>query len=529
MSSSPVPRAIARAAWIASGAAIVLSVVTLARVPIPWLDENYIASAAYAIALGRPGIPSILPPGPSYTPLSDAYGPVFFRVTALSIHLLGLSAFAVRLICAAGAVAAAAAAAWLTRRAGAARGWPALAFALVTLSPEIGTTSANGRMDTFAIALEVTAFVAIIVALERPERSSAVFASLAAGVCLLLAALTTPRTFPLVAATFAVLVALPLLRRFRAASATALLCSGAVVMAGCLLWVHHLGFTPIGWVLWHLRSTQVDPQTRLLAGARRDWNLDVRNSITPAVTVAALLVIAGLHIWNRRRTNRWRLLVPIPLLALWAACVLNAAFHFEFTNHVFLSSSYFVVPLFVTTIAASVVAGERAVASRTVLALWLAVAVLFAAGRAAKYVAVWQTWDYRDPAPLTRFIERWVPRGSLVFGYDQYYFYAVENAGSTFRAWTPKPATLAPLMFPDAFDASHRPTAAATRRFLLWPTRGPLGAVPKSFACALPQVVATFSISTVNRVGVERIGGFDAGLHGYPDTVLYEVPDDCRP
>src|SRR5438270_12454512 len=120
-------------------------------------------------------------------------------------------------------------------------------------------------MDTFAIALEVTAFVAIIVALERPERSSAVFASLAAGICLLLAALTTPRTFPLVAATFAVLVALPLLRRFRAASATALLCSGAVVAAGCLFWVYHPGLTRIGWVLCPFRCPQVGPQSRLLA------------------------------------------------------------------------------------------------------------------------------------------------------------------------------------------------------------------------------------------------------------------------
>ena len=529
MSSSPVPRAIVRAAWIASAAAVVLSVGSLTRVPIPWLDENYFASAAYAIALGRPGIPSILPPGPSYTPLSDAYGPVFFWVTALSIRLLGLSAFAVRLICAAGAVAAAAAAAWLLRRAGAAAGWPALAFALVTLSPEIGTTSANGRMDTFAIALEIAAFVALIVALERRERSSAVFVSLAAGFCLLLAALTTPRTFPLLAATFAVLVALLLLRRFRAASATVLLCSGAVVAAGGLLWVRHLGSTPIRWMLWHLRSTQVDPQTRLVAGVTRDWNLDLRNSVTPAVTIVALLVIVVLHIWSWRRTNRLRLLVPIPLLALCAACLLNAAFHFEFTNHVFLSSSYFVVPMFVTTIAASVVAGDRASAPRTVLALWVTVAVLFAAGRAAKYVEVRQTWDYRDPVPLVQFIERWVPRGSLVFGYDQYYFYAVEKAGSTFRAWTPKPATLAPLMFGDAFDASRRPTTATTRRYLLWPTRGPLGGVPKTFACALPHVVATFSISTYTRVGVERLGGFDAGLHGYPDTVLYEIPDDCRP
>jgi hypothetical protein len=30
-------------------------------------------------------------------------------------------------------------------------------------------------------------------------------------------------------------------------------------------------------------------------------------------------------------------------------------------------------------------------------------------------------------------------------------------------------------------------------------------------------------------MGVERLGGFIASLHGYPDTVLYQLPADCHP
>jgi hypothetical protein len=55
------------------------------------------------------------------------------------------------------------------------------------------------------------------------------------------------------------------------------------------------------------------------------------------------------------------------------------------------------------------------------------------------------------------------------------------------------------------------------------------GPVPAAFACAVPHVVARFSESATQETGIERIGGFIASLHGYPETMLYRLPTDCHP
>ncbi len=72
---------------------------------------------------------------------------------------------------------------------------------------------------------------------------------------------------------------------------------------------------------------------------------------------------------------------------------------------------------------------------RPMLAFWLVAALCFAGVRTLKYIEVWQTWELRDPKLMQDFVEQWVPRGSIVFGDDQYYFYAVEDAGSTYRTF----------------------------------------------------------------------------------------------
>jgi hypothetical protein len=69
----------------------------------------------------------------------------------------------------------------------------------------------------------------------------------------------------------------------------------------------------------------------------------------------------------------------------------------------------------------------------------------------------------------------------------------------------------------------------ADRRYFVWPVNGLPGAVPASFACVVPHEVARFSESDTAPTGVEHFGGFIAALHGYPDTVLYQLPPDCHP
>jgi hypothetical protein len=141
-----------------------------------------------------------------------------------------------------------------------------------------------------------------------------------------------------------------------------------------------------------------------------------------------------------------------------------------------------------------------------------------------------QTWRSRDPAPLQQFVERWVPPGSLVFGYDQYYYYAVQNAGSTFRTWTPTPFPPAAFGRPSGIRVEGDPSPAlADKRFLLWPVDGLPGPVPPSFACAVPQIVGRFRMSDAGPTGIEHVGGFVPALHGYPDSMLYRLPADCHP
>ena len=188
------------------------------------------------------------------------------------------------------------------------------------------------------------------------------------------------------------------------------------------------------------------------------------------------------------------------------------------------------LPLFAVVFAATVYVGRRSEYPQIVLLFWLAVAALFGAARIVKYVEVVQTWRYRDPASLQQFVERWVPAGSLVFGYDQYYYYAVQNAGSTFRSWTPTPFPPAAFGRPVGISVEGTPSPAlADKRFLLWPINGEPGPVPASFECAAPHVVARFSVTDARPTGVEQLGGFISSLHGYPDSALYRLPADCHP
>jgi len=479
------------------------------------------ASAADSIAQGGNGVPTALPPGPWYAPFPYVYGPVFFYLSGIFIRLLGLSATSVRLACVVGAGVLAISSALLVRAAGGSARWSVLACAVMTLTPEVGTIATNGRMDALAIAMEIAGMAAGAAAFGAGDRRSGGSLGAAAGAFWLLAMLTSPRALPLLGGVAVGGVWLLIDRRSRALALTVTISAAAVFLAGGLLWLHHMGVTPVEWALTYLRSSRSDPQNVLLRGQARVWGLDARNTLTPAVIIAA----AGLLLlWRQRRS------LPPAVIALLVACLVNVGVMFTVANHVFISSSYFVLPLFAVVLTATVIVGRSPGRSRIALSFWLAVAALLGAARVVKYIEVVQTWRDRDPAPLQQFVQRSVPPGSLVFGYDQYYYYAVQHAGSTFRSWTPTPFPPVAFGRPSGISVEGEPSPAlADRRFLLWPVKGLPGPVPASFACATPHVVARFSISDAQATGVERIGGFIPALHGYPDTVLYRLPADCHP
>ena len=158
MTSRPAYESVLIVALVALAAiTAVWTVVAIERSPIVWSDETYIASAAYSVSLGDGGIPTVLPPGPWNRPFPRAYGPVFFKLAALSIDLFGIRPIGVRMVSLAGALMLAGSAFLLVRAFDGTQLWAWFAAAMVWLSPDIGSLATNGRMDTWAAAASCSA------------------------------------------------------------------------------------------------------------------------------------------------------------------------------------------------------------------------------------------------------------------------------------------------------------------------------------------------------------------------------------
>ena len=363
-------------------------------------------------------MPSALPPGPWYAPFPHIYGPLFFNLSAAFIRFFGLSAVTVRIVCVLGAALLVAATAWLMRSAGLGPRWTAIGCAVMTLTPELGTIATNGRMDTLAIALEIAAMAAFVAALRSEDHGDGIRWGAVAGGLWLLALLTQVRALPLLAGMGVGGLVLLFSRATRRPAFVAGTCAVAVFLLGGLWWTYHLGLTPVEWALTYLRSSRGDAQNLALAGQPRVWGLELRNMMTPLAILAAGTGTAWM-LWRRTSAMSEQAPTLSPLVAILIASIVNVAFIFSVANHVFTSSSYFVLPLLAAVLAVSVAAGERGGRPQAIVGFWIAVAVLFGAARTMKYVEVWQTWPYRDPAPLHQFVAQHVPSGSLVFGYDQ--------------------------------------------------------------------------------------------------------------
>jgi hypothetical protein len=499
-------------------------VVSIPRVPVPWVDEINFVSAAASLARGGSGVPTLLPPGVPYTPFQHAYGPVFFWLTALTIKAIGLQPIAIRLWSVAGAIAAAVAAGAVARAAGAARGWPAAVALLFVLTPELGTIATSGRMDALADAFGLGAMAAMIAALQASSKRTQIAAAVAFGALATGASMTTPRTLPWLVYLFALMLPLVATHRWRTRSLVVITAAAAVVLIVWTVWTSHIGMTPLGWLQWQQQASATDPFNRIVPGTPQVFALEVRNLVTPVVTGLAIVALVAVL----ARDARWRRIPPALFVAI-GATVLNTVTALVFTNRVFVFSSYFVLPMFVAVAAAwAVVASTDAVVRRVVLVAGTAVALLFAAGRVAKDVNIWQTWSYRDPAPLQVFVDRSIPRGSIVYAYEQYYFYAVEAAGAQYRDYTRRPDGLAPVFYgPGWATAPEAADPPGAHRLLLWPVDSPAGPVPSNYACAIPHEIARFSARNTSATGVERLGAFDAALHGYPDARLFELPPGC--
>jgi hypothetical protein len=519
------PTALRRLAWGVGILILLADMAIISRVPIPWLDEVYLVSVANSVAHQTQPFERLTPRPEWVDGYEKIYGPVFFHAEAAFIRGLGLSPFTGRVVCWIGAVLTAIVAAWLVGVAGGSLGWAAMAFAMVILTPEFSVIARNGRMDSMAIGFELAGIACLMMALR--ESTHALRWSLVAGGCWGLAVLTTPRTLPFLAG---LVVAAPLLlasRDMRAPFVRAAGCLFAIVGVSLFVWADHLGLTLVGWGLWLWDSLKDDVYNVVLPGHQRYWALRKFNAVTPLLVIAGSLAV-GVALLRRRAApdgvhSKRRIIFCYLLLAV----AFNAMFYLVVANYAFGVSQYFVLPLLVVVLMATAVAARlEPWAQRPMLAFWILAGLLLGAINVVRYVEVWQTWNLRDPRLMQQFVEESVPRGSIVFGNDQYYFYAVENAGSRFRTFNAGNSEIDKLRSAPPRQPTVLPTV--DQSFLLWPVADPNAPFPPWFNCAKPHVVARYE-SSAEPIGIERLVpfAFTPFAHGYPATILYRVPAGC--
>ena len=149
--------------------------------------------------------------------------------------------------------------------------------------------------------------------------------------------------------------------------------------------------------------------------------------------------------------------------------------------------------------------------------------------RSGRYVRLAGVWRGTDPAALARFVQSHVPAGSDVLGPTDFYYFAVENAGSHYElASRESSADWARWM--RRFDAQPAPPgprrAPASGRFLLWPADEETFPLPGTVACARRDAVAVMDLLPAYR---GRVGPIETDLMAslvYPRTVLYRPATD---
>ena len=498
---------------LALGATAVLTVLgfllTLDRVPTPWPDSQLYASIARSRQLYGIGVPSVNWFSPLAVDHLPFYGPVYFDLVAQSYHFFGFSLAASRVAGLFGALVIAIAAALLARSLS--RSWThaVVAVALVLLTPEVGVSATNGTMETLAVGFELMALAVFVRGLVADR--DALTHGMAAGALLTLAMLTTPRTYPFVAAMIVSGVVFSIGQGARPARTQIIAASGALALGLCV-WAVRVHGSPLQWLKYVTYILlREDTDVAWLDTAVRRWSFSWSAMITPAWSVAASLVAAA------RMRDR----------AAWFALLTTAmagGLTFSGMNITWTLGVYFALPFFAVVIA---LPWELYMPRRLVIAGVAVLLVPVLAVAALKYARTAATWAARDPEPIGAFVERHVPPGAAVVGPDALYFFAVEGAGARYRS--PFEASMAdwarwvPSFDPTAAGAARDVSMTAPAgRFLIWQAGDEL---PAGYSCAAAHQVGLFTPPPhyLDRLG--RWGGvWDTG---YPETALYRLPPGC--
>jgi hypothetical protein len=521
------PRRIVPAVLGATAGLTVLGfLVTLSRVPTPWPDAQLYASIARSRQLHGVGVPSALWFSPSAVDHIPFYGPVYFDFVAGLFDLFGFSLGISRLASVIGALVIAAATALLTASFGGDRSRWVAAASLVLLTPEIGVSATNGTMETLAVGLELMALAVFVHGLSTQR--AATTHGVAAGVLLALAALTTPRTYPFVAA-FAFTGSLLSVRSGAAARTMRAQVLASLIVLGVSLcgWAIHAHGGPVRWVRYVMFIlSREDTDVAWLPTAVRYWAFSRSSVIVPAWAWSASVIAAVML--ARDRNAEPPVIAPVIRNAAWFALLTSwvaGGLTFAGMNITFTLGIYFALPLLAVILA---LPWPNLGPSRLRIAVAVAILLTGSLGVAAlKYLRTAATWAARDPAPIAMFVRDHVPVDAAVVGPDALYFFAVEASGARYRSFSDVSMADWARWVP-AFDpAATRVTRSfseppVTGRFLIVQAADEL---PSGYACAGAHRVAVYTPPPHH---LDRLGRWgDVWDTGYPETALYRLPPEC--
>lgn len=503
-----------------------LAAVAIERSPLVWGDETYLASAAYSVSTGGDGVPTLLAPGSWNRPFPKAYGPLFFTLGSWTMRGAGIRPVSVRALSLAGALLVSASAFALVRAFGGTLLWASFAAAMLWLSPEIGSSATNGRMDTLAVGFEVLGLAVSLIAAGSPSRRRSALLTLATGAAWACAALCTPRTYPFFFAAGMLGTVTWIVRKPERRIAVVWGVALAIVAGAIACWLAAYGTTPREWIGLLTAGVTTDQFNGIVAAPRREWGISAKTALTPFIAVAAIVFVWAFG------AKRWSVRARPGLEAAVWLTIVHAALYAIIFNYAFFAGIYFSQLLLAVALAVSGSGGLTPQRRAALVAVWLCVATLCLAARTLKLVEAAATWQGRDPAPLEQFVRDHVPPGSLVFGLHPVYFYAVTRSGSLYRSFATEPYPGSPTIGrrpPGARSTTEqlRPGVLAAERYLLWPIDEPL--FPYEFACARPGI-ARFEPPASRANAITRLSWFAryAYLHTYPETVLYRLPAACH-
>ena len=450
------------------------------------------------------------------------YGPVFFRVAAWSYEAFGFSLRAFRLVSLLGAFMIAGAAVSLASTFGLSRAQRVWRAVILLIGPTVGSAATNGRMDSLAVGLSMAGLAVLVAGVAEPERRTLTRGAIA-GVCLVLAALTTPRSVPFGGTCLLGLGVLIGVTRMDRSLCRMTMATAGAFGAGIVIWSILAPGESFGWIRMLTSIVpRVGEEVTFAEGATRDWRLAERpwTLLSLIVGFPATIIVA----WHLRKIlpDVSPALRHAALLAIGVTWV-NVAVVLAVANLTFSFAVYFNAPLLAVAVALpaewfpiSRVAMTRAICT---------VLVVYGGGRVLKYATAAATWHARDPRLIRQFAESHVPPDSQVIGRTRFYFFAVERAGSamvslsgeSFASWT----RLAPK--PREFRITPVP---GVRRFLLMPVEGAEPALPDGSVCPDARLVAEYHPPADT---IAWLGPLARRLYvpGYPRSALWELPDAC--